>query len=84
MKAFLRVELMGRGMLAGYGAPRIRCMRPPVTSAPWSNRQGLKVGCLKKSAWRLGWIDERPAMTFGPNHQEKAGYGNYLLLRLLS
>ena len=42
-------------------------------------RQGLKIGCVEEVAWRMGFIDRRPAAGRSPTPLTKSGYGDYLL-----
>ena len=62
-RASLSVEIMGRGYAwLDTGTHETACWRPGQFIATLETRQGLKIACPKKFAWRKGWID---ALTAG-------------------
>jgi glucose-1-phosphate thymidylyltransferase len=74
----LKVSVLGRGVAWLDTGTHKSLMQAGQFIEVIEDRQGLKIGCIEETAWRMGFIDDAQMEKLGHRFL-KSGYGEYLL-----
>ena len=74
----LKVSVLGRGVAWLDTGTHKSLMQAGQFIEVIEDRQGLKIGCIEETAWRMGFIDDAQLERLGHRFL-KSGYGEYLL-----